>query len=277
MSALRLTTSLAMFAAILMALAPLAARAGEGPVVVELFTSQGCSSCPPADAYLHDLAKRTDVIALSYNVGYWDYLGWKDTLASLAHTERQRAYARTLGLSGVYTPQIVVNGIAEGVGSRRHEIEPALESAKPLPVSISFTGEGDALSLSVGPGETPERPATLWLVRYTKEERVEISRGENRGRTIAYTHAVRQLTPHRHVEGPGDGTDASQERPSHAWFRRLRRASAGGRWRAHSRRRADGVEPGPVRDQGCARSGIGLIIASAGPASRVSRSIVWVS
>ncbi|HAC59213.1 DUF1223 domain-containing protein [Parvibaculum sp.] len=195
MSPLRLTTSLAMFAAILMALAPLAARAGEGPVVVELFTSQGCSSCPPADAYLRDLAKRTDVIALSYNVDYWDYLGWKDTLASLAHTERQRAYARTLGLSGVYTPQIVVNGIAEGVGSRRHEIEPALESAKPLPVSISFTGEGDALSLSVGPGETPERPATLWLVRYTKEERVEISRGENRGRTVAYAHAVRELTP----------------------------------------------------------------------------------
>lgn len=195
MSLLRLTFWLGALIAILFALAALPARAGERPVVVELFTSQGCSSCPPADAYLRDLAKRDGVIALSYNVDYWDYLGWKDTLASPAHTERQRAYARVLGLSGVYTPQIVVNGIAEGVGSRRSEIGSVIEDSEPLPVRISFTDKGDALTLDVGAGEAPAKPATLWLVRYTREARVGIGRGENRGRTIAYAHVVRELTP----------------------------------------------------------------------------------
>ncbi|MEP2828368.1 DUF1223 domain-containing protein [Parvibaculum sp.] len=195
MSLLRLTFRCAAFVTVLLALATLPLRAESGPVVVELFTSQGCSSCPPADAYLRELVAQDDVIALSYNVGYWDYLGWKDTLASPAHAERQRAYARTLGLSGVYTPQIVVNGVAEGVGSKRDEIGAAIEAASALPVGISFTDKGEALTLDVEAGEAPEKPATLWLIRYAKEARVEIGRGENRGRTIAYAHAVRELTP----------------------------------------------------------------------------------
>ena len=195
MSLKRLTFWLGALVVILIALAALPLRAEERPVVVELFTSQGCSSCPPADTYLRDLANRENVIALAYNVDYWDYLGWQDTLASPAHTERQRAYARALGLSGVYTPQIVVNGTAEGVGSRRNEIGRAIDEAKPFPVRVSFADKGDALALDVGAGQRPARPATLWLVRYAKETRVEIRGGENRGRTIAYAHAVRELTP----------------------------------------------------------------------------------
>lgn len=173
------------------------ARAETRPVVVELFTSQGCSSCPKADAYLRELAARDDVIALSFAVDYWDFLGWKDTLASPAFTKRQRAYAKALDLSGVYTPQIVVDGVAEGVGSRRAAIEQhiAKQSATPLPVPLHFTDDGATLTLHVGAGKAPERAATLWLVRYAKEETVEIRRGENRGKTMTYAHAVRGLMP----------------------------------------------------------------------------------
>jgi hypothetical protein len=172
-------------------------RAEPRPVVVELFTSQGCSSCPKADAYLRELAARDDVIALSFAVDYWDFLGWKDTLASPAFTKRQRAYARALDLSGVYTPQIVVDGIAEGVGSRRETVEAQIASQrnKELPVALHFSDDGAALTLHVGAGAAPDRAATLWLVRYAKEETVEIRRGENRGKTMTYTHAVRGLMP----------------------------------------------------------------------------------
>ena len=174
-----------------------AARAETRPVVVELFTSQGCSSCPKADAYLRELAARDDVISLSFAVDYWDFLGWKDTLASPAFTRRQRAYARTLGISGVYTPQIVIDGAAEGVGSHRETVERkiAQRASTALPVALSFTDDGAALTLHVGAGEAPERAATLWLVRYAKEETVEIRRGENRGKTMTYAHAVRGLMP----------------------------------------------------------------------------------
>ena len=196
MSAIRMTLRLCTLLT-LVALASVPARAGERPVVVELFTSQGCASCPPADAFLHDLANRDGVIALSFNVDYWNYLGWTDTLASPAHTERQRAYARQLGLSGVYTPQIVVNGATESVGSKRGKIEEQIAAAhaKPLPVEVSFTDKGDMLTLDVGAGKSPEQPVTLWLIRFTNEETVEIGKGENRGRTMVYAHAVRELMP----------------------------------------------------------------------------------
>ncbi|PKQ05726.1 MAG: hypothetical protein CVT73_11270 [Alphaproteobacteria bacterium HGW-Alphaproteobacteria-12] len=196
MPAIRMTLRLgALLAAV--TLASLPARAGESPVVVELFTSQGCASCPPADAFMRELANRDGVIALSFNVDYWNYLGWEDTLASPAHTERQRAYARRLGLSGVYTPQMVVNGTAEGVGSKRDRIEQEIADARtePFPVEISFTDKGETLKLDIGAGKAPGQPVTLWLIRFTKEESVEIGKGENRGRTMVYAHAVRELTP----------------------------------------------------------------------------------
>ncbi|ABS63021.1 protein of unknown function DUF1223 [Parvibaculum lavamentivorans DS-1] len=181
------------------------------PVVVELFTSQGCSSCPKADAYLRELATRENVIALSFNVDYWDYLGWKDTLASPAFTRRQRAYAHRLGLSGVYTPQIVVNGVAEDVGSHRDEIEAAIagQASGDAGVGMAFVEEDGSLMLNVESGDAPEKPATLWLVRYAAEEAVNIRRGENRSRTITYAHAVRELTP----VGMWDGNALSLKLP----------------------------------------------------------------
>ena len=111
------------------------AEAGERPIVVELFTSQGCSSCPPADALLGELAKRTDVLALGFHVDYWDYIGWKDPYASKLATKRQRQYAETFKLSYVYTPQMVVNGVTESVGSDRAGIEAAVEKAKTRPAA----------------------------------------------------------------------------------------------------------------------------------------------
>ena len=187
-----------LFAALALAAMPLVpVHAADRPVVVELFTSQGCSSCPKADAYLGELAESGNVIALSFNVDYWDYLGWKDTLASPAFSERQRAYARALGLSGVYTPQMVVNGVAEGVGSRRDEIGALIDDqdSRAPADDISFEDKGASLVLHVAAGAVPEKPATLWLVRYAMAEEVEIRRGENRGKTITYAHAVRELTP----------------------------------------------------------------------------------
>ena len=192
-----LRLSLVLCAALVFAMPSAPARAADHPVVVELFTSQGCSSCPRADAHLRDLVEKDGVIALSFNVDYWDYLGWKDTLASPAFSERQRTYARAHGLSGVYTPQMVVNGVAEGVGSRRREMGGIIDAQQeqPLSVGISFKDEGSSLTLDIAAGAAPKKPATLWLVRYATAEEVEIRRGENGGKTITYAHAVRELTP----------------------------------------------------------------------------------
>jgi hypothetical protein len=114
------------------------ANAGEPKAVLELFTSQGCSSCPPADKLLGEYAKRDDVLVLSFNVDYWDYLGWKDTLANPDNTERQRAYASARGDRQVYTPQVVVNGSAHVVGSNKADIEAAIAQGPGLPVKIAL-------------------------------------------------------------------------------------------------------------------------------------------
>src|SRR5712671_4480747 len=125
-----------------LALAVTAAQAGERPIVVELFTSQGCSSCPPADALLAELAKRPDVLALSFHVDYWDRLGWKDPYSSRAATDRQNRYAKLLALHTVYTPQIVVDGKWEAVGSDRADVERALDLARrdrpEVPVTLAL-------------------------------------------------------------------------------------------------------------------------------------------
>lgn len=170
------------------------------PIVVELFTSQGCSSCPPADAYMNDLSQRENVLALSLPVDYWDYLGWKDTLASPAHTNRQRAYQKALGTRNVYTPQMVINGQAHAVGSNRSLVEEAIakqRTSDTTPPSIHFNKQGDILELKVSASAMPhdQKHATLWLVRYNKETPVTIERGENRGKTIAYVNVVREMMP----------------------------------------------------------------------------------
>ena len=163
--------------------------------VVELFTSEGCSSCPPADAVLADLAERPDVVALSFHVDYWNELGWRDPFSSAWATARQRAYAR--GLDGrVYTPEMVVGGTAAFVGSRRGDartaIAAALEAPAPAPVTLTVEAQrsGDAVEASVeANGLGDGQVVHLALVQREAESRVV--RGENRGRTLRHAHVVR--------------------------------------------------------------------------------------
>jgi hypothetical protein len=167
--------------------------------VVELFTSQGCSSCPAADALLGRLAKRDDVIAISLSVDYWDYLGWKDTLAQAKFSERQKAYAKMLGDGMVYTPQMVVNGLAHVNGGDEAKVERALDktSKSAAHVSVRMSMSDDKLVVDVGaaPAGASVKEATIWLAVMSSSVEVPITRGENRGKTITYTNVVRELIP----------------------------------------------------------------------------------
>lgn len=166
------------------------AGAGAKPVVVELFTSEGCSSCPPADALLGELARRPDVIALSYHVDYWDDLGWKDRFSLPEATQRQRGYVRRLDKSGAFTPQIVVSGDTSLVGSNRTAVEKAV------------AGERDALRLSVSQEggnlliyflEAWRESMDVFLVSYLKEATARIDSGENAHRTLKHFNVVRSF------------------------------------------------------------------------------------
>ncbi len=169
--------------------------------VVELFTSQGCSSCPPADELLAKLAGRDDVLAISLPVDYWDYIGWKDTLASPRNTARQRAYAVSLGFNQVFTPQAVVNGQAYAVGSNETEVEKAMAVGKAglaeRRVPVIFEATGDMLRIATGavPAGVEFRHATIWLVVMQRSAEVEIKRGENAGRSMTYTNVVHEMIP----------------------------------------------------------------------------------
>jgi hypothetical protein len=163
------------------------------PVVVELFTSQGCSSCPPADAFLTDLAReRRDILPLAFHVTYWDYLGWKDPYSLDAATARQRGYARHLGEDGVYTPQMVVDGTKGFVGSDRREGLGAIAGAAAKPVPVTLARDGGALVVTVGPGAGT---AQVLLVGFDPSHDTPVGRGENSGRTLRETNIVRSLTP----------------------------------------------------------------------------------
>lgn len=168
--------------------------------VIELFTSQGCSSCPTADALLHAYAQQPYIIALSLPVDYWDYLGWKDTLASPKFTNRQRAYAEARGDGRVYTPQVVVNGLVHTLGSRKSDIDRALaETAERLKndrVDLVATHNGKTISIEVGaiPPTSRMTGGTIWLAVVQPSVDVEIKRGENRGKTVNYVNVVRDLT-----------------------------------------------------------------------------------
>jgi hypothetical protein len=171
------------------------ARAGEPRAVLELFTSQGCSSCPPADRLVAQLANDPSLVALSVPIDYWDYLGWRDTLASSGHSARQRAYARVRGDGQVYTPQIVVNGAADALGSDQTAVERAIAQTDrkagvmSLPVLLS-TSDGE-LGINISSADKVQAPAEVWLCPLTKAVAVAIGRGENRGRTITYHNVVR--------------------------------------------------------------------------------------
>ncbi len=166
------------------------AFAQNGPVVVELYTSQGCSSCPPADAMMHDLADREDVIALALHVDYWDYIGWKDIFGRPENTQRQHAYARAANATTVYTPQMIFNGQDHVVGSRAMPVMDALQKhlARGQPFDVRLSRNGDQVSIRAGAG--PQGDYAVQLVRYMPRATVDIRRGENAGRTITYANIV---------------------------------------------------------------------------------------
>ena len=176
---------------------PVARATDAPPVVVELFTSQGCSSCPPADAYLGELAQRSDVLALAFHVDYWNYIGWTDPFASKFATQRQHAYAGHLNMRYVYTPQMVVNGTTEGVGSERTTVARLIKAAEDerMPhqrVTLARNGDG-TLAVHVDAGTAAE-PATLWLVGFDGEHSTRVLRGENEGQTLKDYQVVRSLS-----------------------------------------------------------------------------------
>ena len=185
---------MAVAVALTAAMAPAAAD-GRRPVVVELYTSQGCSSCPPADALLARLADRRDVIALSLPITYWDMLGWKDTLASEDNTRRQKAYAQAMGHGGVYTPQMIVDGVRDVVGSREGAVEAAIAArqsdASTVPVLLSSSGH--ELHVQVGGADGHTQEATVWLFDVLGKTTVGIRAGENGGRSITYRNVVRSV------------------------------------------------------------------------------------
>jgi len=210
-------------------LAGTAAQAGnERPVVVELFTSQGCNSCPPADFFLGKLAQRSDVLALTLPVTYWDMLGWKDSLANEANTRRQKAYAAMMGHGGVYTPQIIIDGMQDIVGSRIASVEAAIEArseaieagmaiadlrnaegtvtasriasgyepaAAPAPhqgdplVPVALNENGQELHINIG-AVGGQHNATVWLLHLRSAVTVAIKAGENEGRSVTYHNVV---------------------------------------------------------------------------------------
>jgi hypothetical protein len=182
-----------------------AAHAGTHLVMVELFTSQGCSSCPAADEILGELADRSDVLALTFPVDYWDYLGWRDTLAEPEFTKRQYAYAKALKTFQPYTPQVVIDGRLDVVGNNEAKIGWMIEDrlkrdAEGPPLSVTSDPASITVSLGAageGTGATPvTRPdATVWLVRYADKAVVKVERGENEDRTLSYRHVVRAIMP----------------------------------------------------------------------------------
>ncbi len=169
--------------------------------VLELFTSQGCSSCPPADAMLREFAEDPSILALSLPVDYWDYLGWKDTFASERNSERQRAYAKARGDGAIYTPQIVVNGSLHVNGAQKADIENAINltanNAAIQRVPIHFWQQDNTLNIVID-GAEPGRivtEATVWFGLVQPSGKVEVQQGENAGNTLTYTNIVRDLTP----------------------------------------------------------------------------------
>jgi len=195
------------------------AQASERIAVVELFTSQGCSSCPPADAFLGELSMRKDVLALAYHVDYWDYIGWKDVHAQAAFTQRQRAYARAFNLRYVYTPQMVISGEDETSGNKRRDVISAIERQLSNQSKISVQATPASLDI-VGPDQREN--LDVYRVSYHREITTKIRRGENRGKTLTDYNIVSDLERLGNWSGgatsfdfPQSGLDSNQ---GHAVF-----------------------------------------------------------
>jgi len=196
----------ALVAVAVLAAGPAAAAPADHPAVVELFTSQGCSSCPPADALLAQIATRQDVIALALHVDYWDYIGWADTFGDPAYTTRQRSYARAMGENMVYTPQMIINGSSAIVGSDAEALVSALTADDEDAPVLRLSRSGGTLSIRADAAPDLSAPVRVMLVRYHPKAEVAIQRGENSGRTITYTNIVTSLTE----IGQWDGSRALQ-------------------------------------------------------------------
>ncbi len=192
MSAYRVTAAMAA-ALVSAALGPVAARAADNPVLAELFTSLACSSCPPADSVLGDLAGRPDVLALSFHVDYWDGLGWKDPYSLRLATVRQRHYALTLG-ADTYTPQLVVDGRSETVGSERGNVESLMRQPRRQLTSASIHADGSVFKVTIGGSATPAS-ANILLVTFDPVHQTPVRGGENGGRLLETFNDVRSLRP----------------------------------------------------------------------------------
>lgn len=170
-------------------------QAGERNLtVVELFTSQGCSSCPPADAFLGRLAQQKNILALSFHVDYWDYIGWRDPYASGAFTQRQKGYASHFRKSFVYTPQMVVQGVTEATGSDEYTVKRLIKqagSAPDVPIDITQNKSG-GLTVTISAGRRPAH-AGVWVALFDREHKTAVKRGENRGRVIHNYNVVRHF------------------------------------------------------------------------------------
>ncbi len=176
-----------------------AAEAGEHPVLVELFTSQGCSSCPPADKFMEELSATPGVVALTLPVDIWDYLGWKDSFAKREFSLRQQAYAPTLPSRSVFTPQMVIGGKTDVVGSRRNDAlqliaELAADDGPIAHVTLRLEGEKAIIEIPRTP-ELTGADTTVWLARVLSKREVNVGDGENRGKVIVYSNIVRDLSP----------------------------------------------------------------------------------
>ncbi len=179
---------------------PAAPAAERTLTVVELFTSQGCSSCPPADEYLARLAERNDLLALSLHVDYWDYIGWRDPFASSLNTERQRQYQTFFNIRYIYTPQMVVQGAHQVIGSKQDDVEAKIAAAARFPqLPVTLVLAGDALAVRVGPagaganGGVAAEDAAVWLVAFDGRHETKVRKGENNGRIIVNRNVVRRF------------------------------------------------------------------------------------
>ena len=195
---------------------------GHPPVVVELFTSQGCSSCPPADEMLGDLADRDDVLALSWHVDYWDYLGWADEFARPEFTRRQQAYAHATGERAIYTPQIIVGGTDTLIALRPAELMALLQAqiARPTEVMVTSNRQGDGYRIEMTPRAAIPARVAIVLVRYAPSRKVAIMAGENRGTSVEYRNVVLAVeriaewdarVPLRMTIRPGASSDATAD------------------------------------------------------------------
>jgi hypothetical protein len=192
----RLVRTLLLLAAVAGLAAPAVAQGSETAprprAVLELFTSQGCSSCPAADRLFVQLARQPDLLVLTLPVDYWDYLGWKDTLAHAAFSQRQRAYAKMRGDGQIYTPQAVIDGAAHAVGSDRQALDQimATHQATPMPLSVTINETDKLVRIRVSGAAGP---GSIWLLPVARARSVAIQRGENRGREVSYANVVRSL------------------------------------------------------------------------------------